>query len=123
MKMQIKRAYEQASSDDGCRVLVDRLWPRGISKEDAHLDFWFKELAPSTELRQWFGHDPAKWREFQERYIQELDANANVLKYFFAKTENAKTITLVYSAKDEQHNDAVVLLEYLRHHHPHKQET
>ena len=97
------------------RILVDRLWPRGIKKEDLKLDAWAKELAPSTELRKWFGHDPAKWAEFKKRYLAELKrANATeAMRELLAKKPRAKTVTLLYGAKDTEHNEAVVLRDYL----------
>lgn len=108
----LKRAYEAADPEDGQRVLVDRLWPRGVSKERAAIDLWLKEIAPSTTLRQWFGHRPERWEEFQHRYRAELDANSDVVAQLKAMIRAGKT-TLVYGAKDEAHNDAVVLAEYL----------
>lgn len=108
----LKRAYEAASPDDGRRVLVDRLWPRGVSKEKAAIDLWLKEIAPTTVLRQWFGHDPALWEEFQRRYRAELDANGEVVGQLRDVIHAGKT-TLIYGAKDEAHNDAVVLAAYL----------
>ncbi len=108
----LKRAYEVASPDDGRRVLVDRLWPRGVSKEKAAIDLWLKEIAPTTALRQWFGHDPALWEEFQRRYRAELDANGEVVGQLRDVIRNGMT-TLVYGAKDEAHNDAVVLADYM----------
>ncbi len=112
MAVKVKRVYETPSSDDGYRVLVDRLWPRGVSKEKARLDAWLKEVGPSNELRKWFGHDPAKYDEFKSRYYKELDANPTVaeLRDIIKKQS---TITLLYSAHDEQHNQAVVLKDYL----------
>ena len=110
--MILKRAYEAASPGDGQRVLVDRLWPRGLSTEKAAIDLWLKEIAPSTALRQWFGHDPARWDEFQSRYRAELDANGAVVGQLRDMIRAGKT-TLIYGAKDEAHNDAVVLAEYL----------
>lgn len=106
--LQLKRAYVAAEPGDGVRILVDRLWPRGVSKADAALDDWMKDIAPSTELRQWFGHDPARWAEFQRRYRSELEQHADELDRIrdLART---RTVTLVYSAHDEEHNDAVVL--------------
>jgi uncharacterized protein YeaO (DUF488 family) len=106
--IRIKRAYEPASETDGQRILVDRLWPRGISKERARIDRWAKELAPTTALRQWFGHDPAKWAEFQKRYKNELEANGEALREI-ADLAEGSTVTLVFGARDEQHNEAVVL--------------
>ena len=106
--IRLKRAYEPASPDDGIRVLVDRLWPRGVAKTDAALDFWEKELAPSTGLRQWFNHDPGRWQEFQVRYAGELRQHADALARIRALAREG-TVTLVYGAKDELHNDAVAL--------------
>jgi uncharacterized protein YeaO (DUF488 family) len=108
----LKRAYEPAESDDGVRILVDRLWPRGVSKEKAALDEWIKEVAPSTELRKWFGHDPARWSEFQRRYRAELRDHSDALDRI-QHLAQAGVVTLVYSAQDEQHNDAVVLRDVL----------
>ena len=107
----LKRAYEPAAKSDGNRVLVERLWPRGIKKEALHLDAWMKDIAPGTELRKWFSHDPKKWNEFRQRYFAELTANPEAWK---ALIENAPTrLTLVYSSHDEEHNNAVALREYL----------
>lgn len=112
MKISIKRVYEEPNKDDGKRILIDRLWPRGLTKEKAKVDLWFKDIAPSTELRQWFGHDPTKWAEFQSRYTKEL--NSNSIKVTELKKEIAKSnTTLVYGAKDKEHNDAVVIKAYL----------
>jgi uncharacterized protein YeaO (DUF488 family) len=114
MKPTIKRVYDEPDKDDGTRILIDRLWPRGLSKENARVDLWLKEIAPSTELRKWFAHDPAKWPEFQTRYRAELKHKGEqlaVLKQAIAKGP----VTLVYGAKDEHHNDAIVLQELLRH--------
>ncbi len=109
--LKIKRVYERPDEADGTRILIDRLWPRGLSKADARVDLWLKEIAPSTELRKWFGHDPAKWAEFKVRYRAEIEQNAQpVLRL---RQEIAKgVVTLVYGAKDEAHNDAVVLQAY-----------
>jgi len=106
--LRLKRAYEPAEPDDGVRILVDRLWPRGVSKAKAALDEWVKDVAPSTELRKWFGHDPARWAEFQRRYRAELRGQSETLDRIrgLARTQ---VVTLVYSAHDEEHNDAVVL--------------
>jgi len=111
-KILVKRVYEPATKADGYRVLVDRLWPRGLSKEDAHIDLWLRELGPSTALRKWFNHDPARWVEFQRRYHAELKEKTALLATI---TEQAKTrpVTLLYSAKDEQHNQAVALRSFL----------
>lgn len=108
----VKRVYEAVAPDDGQRVLVDRLWPRGLSKEKAAIDLWLKEIAPSTTLRQWFGHDPARWEAFRQRYRSELDANSEAVEQLKALIRAGKT-TLVYGAKDKAHNDAVVLAAYL----------
>lgn len=110
--LRLKRAYEPAAPDDGLRILVDRLWPRGISKEKAALDDWAKEIAPSTGLREWFGHQPELWPEFQRRYRQELAGHADKLDEIRAKACEG-VVTLVYGARDEEHNDAVVLREAL----------
>jgi uncharacterized protein YeaO (DUF488 family) len=108
-----KRAYEEAAGSDGYRVLIDRLWPRGVSKADARLDEWARELAPSDELRRWFGHDPARFDEFRRRYANELAAHEDRLDELRARAR-AGTVTLVYGARDTEHNDAVVLAEILR---------
>lgn len=108
MKIQIKRIYEKPNLEDGFRILVDRLWPRGLTKEKAAVDLWLKEIAPSTELRKWFGHDPEKWKEFQKKYLKELKENKEavaVLKEHLTK----EPVTLLYGAKDEGHNEALVL--------------
>ena len=106
--IKLKRAYEKASPEDGTRILIDRLWPRGISKEAAAIDHWFKATAPSTELRKWFGHDPPRWDEFRRRYMAELRQHAEQLGEI-RKLARRGPITLVYAAHDELHNDAVVL--------------
>jgi uncharacterized protein YeaO (DUF488 family) len=108
----LKRAYEAAKAGDGFRVLVDRIWPRGVSKSAARIDLWLKEIAPSTSLRKWFGHDPAKWQKFRDRYFRELDANADAVARLRDQLRRGK-VTLVYGAKDEEHNQAVALQEYL----------
>jgi len=113
MDVRLKRAYEPASPEDGYRVLVDRLWPRGVSKEQAGLDEWDQELAPSSRLREWFGHEPDRFPEFRRRYIDELRANGPRLRELRGRA-SAGTLTLVYSAHDSEHNDAVVLAEVLR---------
>jgi uncharacterized protein YeaO (DUF488 family) len=113
-RISIKRAYEDASPQDGYRVLVDRIWPRGRTKEDLALGHWEKELAPSNDLRKWFGHDPHKWKSFQERYRQELATQEKqALLQQLLSNAGDKPITLVYGAKDEEHNQAVVLQEIL----------
>ena len=110
--IKLKRIYEAPSDDDGLRILVERLWPRGISKEKAKLDEWLKEIAPSQELRQWFKHDPAKWEEFQNRYRKELDQNQELVKELKRKIRG-KTVTFVYAASDEDRNSALLLKKYL----------
>lgn len=106
--VKLKRAYEPAAADDGTRILVDRLWPRGVSKEHAALDQWMKDIAPSAGLRKWFGHDPARWEEFGRRYTGELHGNAELLGQLRSLARQGP-VTLVYSAHDEVHNDAIVL--------------
>ncbi len=107
-----KRVYESPDPQDGFRVLVDRLWPRGISKELLRADLWMKEAAPSTELRKWYHHDLSKLEEFKQRYFSELDANQDAVKLLL-EIANKGRLTLLYSAKDTEHNQAVVLREYL----------
>jgi uncharacterized protein YeaO (DUF488 family) len=111
--IRLKRAYEPASASDGYRVLVDRLWPRGVSKTRARLDAWEKELAPSAELREWFGHEPNRFAAFRRRYIRELRSERPRLTQLRRRAKRG-TVTLVYSAHDSEHNDAVVLAEVLR---------
>jgi uncharacterized protein YeaO (DUF488 family) len=113
--IQLKRVYEKPSRKDGLRVLVDRLWPRGLSKERAAVSLWLKELAPSTELRKWFGHDPNKWKEFQSRYRKELRKKRELLQDL-RKRSAERTATLVYGARDEEHNEAIVLKKVLDRH-------
>jgi uncharacterized protein YeaO (DUF488 family) len=110
--IRLKRVYESSSPEDGLRVLVDRLWPRGLTKERAAVDVWAKELAPSTELRKWFGHDPAKWRQFQSRYRKELHENKHAVQAL-KRDIKGRTVTLVYGARDEEHNEALVLKDVL----------
>lgn len=106
--VKIKRAYEPTKTSDGTRILVDRLWPRGLSKRKAAIDEWMKDIAPSTALRKWFGHDPERWAEFRTRYRAELTRKPEQLKHLRAQARQGP-VTLVYSAHDELHNDAVVL--------------
>ncbi|MDX8530954.1 DUF488 domain-containing protein [Mesorhizobium sp. VK25A] len=115
LEVAVKRVYEAPAKTDGQRVLVDRLWPRGVSKKDAELTLWLKEIAPSDELRQWFGHDPERWAEFQKRYRAELDANSEALAQLRGVMRDGK-VTLLYGAHDEAHNNAVALAAYLRAH-------
>lgn len=111
--IKLKRAYEDAQPQDGRRVLVDRIWPRGVSKEKADLDDWMKEIAPSDELRKWFGHDPERWDGFRERYFEELDGKPDLLATLRDRADG-HALTLVYGAKDQEHNNAVALKEYLQ---------
>ena len=111
-KFKVKRVYDEPSKNDGLRVLVDRIWPRGLSKEEAAVELWLKDLAPSTALRKWFGHDPAKWKQFQSRYQNELrekGASIELLK----KESKERPVTLLFGARDEVHNQAVVLKDVL----------
>jgi uncharacterized protein YeaO (DUF488 family) len=113
MDVRLKRAYDPASASDGYRVLIDRLWPRGITREHARLDEWARDLAPSAELRSWFGHDPSRFAEFSRRYSGELVAQKDKLRELRRRARNGR-LTLVYGARDTEHNDAVVLAAILR---------
>lgn len=113
MTVRIKRAYEPAEPGDGYRVLIDRLWPRGVAKDAAHLHEWARELAPSSDLRRWFGHDPERFDEFRRRYLDELAAHEEKVREL-RKLARRRTVTLVYGARDETHNDAVVLADLIR---------
>jgi uncharacterized protein YeaO (DUF488 family) len=113
MNLKLKRVYEPFDKNDGTRILVDRLWPRGMTKAKAGVDIWLKELAPSAELRKWFGHDPDKWTEFKKRYRAELEENDEQLARLREEIKKGP-VTLLYGAKDEEHNDAVALVEFLR---------
>lgn len=108
----LRRAYDEVGDADGQRILVDRIWPRGVSKEDLQLDDWMKEIAPSDDLRDWFDHDPDKWDGFKTKYAKELDANKEDVDAL-RKRVNAGRVTLIYAAKDEEHNNAVALKAYL----------
>jgi uncharacterized protein YeaO (DUF488 family) len=108
----LKRAYDPVSRADGTRFLVERLWPRGLTKAKLHVDAWLKEVGPSTELRQWFGHDPAKWDEFRKRYRRELDSHPDAWQPIVSAASHGR-VTLVYSSHDTEHNNAVALQEYL----------
>jgi uncharacterized protein YeaO (DUF488 family) len=110
--VKLKRAYDPPAADDGKRILIDRLWPRGVTKERAAIDRWMKDISPSTELRKWFGHDPARWDEFRLRYAQEVRKNTVLLDQLRSLARHGP-ITLVYSAHDEKHNDAVELRELI----------
>ena len=107
--IKIKRIYEPAANDDGFRILVDRLWPRGLSKENAKVDLWLKDIAPSDDLRKWFHHDPKKWKEFKSKYQKELEAKKELLNKIKQIEKEKRIVTLLYSAKDKEHNNAIVL--------------
>lgn len=113
MQIRLKRAYDEPSKQDGTRILVDRVWPRGLKKEQAQIDHWLRDIAPSTELRQWFGHDPDKWPQFKQRYFRELNKNSAAVAELRQLAGDGR-VTLVFSAKDERHNNAVALKEYLQ---------
>ena len=112
MNIKIKRVYEHPEQDDGMRILVDRLWPRGLTKKKASLDLWLKDIAPSTELRKWFAHDPDKWKRFRGRYQTEIRNNHDLIKVLKQKAREG-TITLIYGARDQKHNEALVLKQFL----------
>lgn len=112
MQIAVKRAYPSPDTQDGFRCLVDRLWPRGVGKEELRLDAWYKELAPSGELRRWFAHDADKWSEFKRRYFRELDSRTELVEELLSRAQQGR-LTLVYAAKDERYNNAVALKEYL----------
>lgn len=112
MEIKIKRVYEKPAAGDGFRILVDRLWPRGMSKEQAEIDFWARGLSPSTELRQWYGHDASKWSEFKERYFAELKGNPQLLNELLEYLGRG-IVTFVYSSKEQRLNNAVALKEYV----------
>lgn len=112
MNIKIKRVYQQPDKKDGERILVDRLWPRGLTKEKAAVDLWLKEIAPSTELRKWFAHDPDKWNSFRGRYQTEIRHNDDLVKVLKDKAKRG-TVTLVYGARDQKHNEALVLKQFL----------
>jgi uncharacterized protein YeaO (DUF488 family) len=111
--IRVKRAYEEAEPADGPRYLIDRLWPRGVTKDSLHIEDWLKDVAPSNELRRWFGHHPRKWNEFRKRYFAELKANPDAWAVL-AQAAKKRSITLVYGAKDAEHNNAVALAEFLK---------
>jgi uncharacterized protein YeaO (DUF488 family) len=112
--IKIKRVYEKPAKEDGWRVLVDRLWPRGMKKEGAHLDSWVKDVAPSDALRKWFGHEPEKWSAFQKRYRGELKKNKGLIAELKKMEKEHKTLTLLFGAKDQEHNQAIVLADTLK---------
>ncbi len=113
MHLTIKRAYEPVEKQDGYRILVDRLWPRGLTKVKAGIDLWLKDIGPSTELRKWFGHDPEKWTEFKKRYRKELENKKEDLSVIKDHSENGD-VTLIYAARDTEHNEARVILDLLQ---------
>jgi uncharacterized protein YeaO (DUF488 family) len=115
MAIQLKRAYDKPAAADGFRVLIDRLWPRGVTKEKLKANLWLKGIAPSTELRKWFGHDPEKWSEFRKRYFRELDSHPEEIRLLREKVRKGK-LTLVYGAKEKRFNDAEAIKEYLESH-------
>ncbi|MCL4511716.1 MAG: DUF488 domain-containing protein [Bacteroidetes bacterium] len=112
-RFKTKRVYEPASEEDSFRVFVERLWPRGISKEKAKIDLWLKDIAPSTELRKWFNHDPAKWNEFKKRYHDEIGSKKDLVEVILEKLSKG-TVTLLYASREERYNAATALLDYLK---------
>ncbi|WP_052885914.1 DUF488 family protein [Vulcanisaeta distributa] len=114
MRIKVKRVYDEPDLSDGVRVLVDRLWPRGLSRERARIDVWLRDLAPSDELRRWFNHDPAKWDEFRLKYWSELDRNINDLSKLLSIIRGNGAVTLLYATRDKLRNNAVALAEYLK---------
>lgn len=115
LKIQVRRVYDPPARSDGCRILVDRIWPRGLSKDDVKLDAWIKDVAPSAELRTWFGHEPSKWTAFKRKYFKELDGREEALDQLLQAC-SGRTLTLLFGAKDVEHNNAVALKEYLETH-------
>ena len=112
MSIRLKRVYDEPAKSDGYRVLVDRLWPRGVNKNKARIDQWLKDIAPSTSLRKWFAHDPGKWKEFKKRYAAQLDAHHEQVEKLVREAKK-RTVTLLFSAKDTEHNNAVALKDYI----------
>jgi uncharacterized protein YeaO (DUF488 family) len=112
--IKLKRVYDKPAKDDGWRVLVDRLWPRGMTKEAAHLDAWMKDVAPSDALRKWFGHEPVKWAAFEKKYHAELATKKELLAELKKMAKDHDTLTLLFGAKDEEHNEAIVLADVLK---------
>ncbi len=113
MGIEIKRAYEEPGRDDGHRILVDRLWPRGLARQQAKIDEWLKDVAPSSELRRWFAHDPRKWTEFERRYFDELHEKDELVEHIVEETARQGKVTLLYGAKDTEHNNAAALRDYI----------
>jgi len=114
VNIKLKRVYEPLGQDDGCLILIDRLWPRGLKKQPSTTALWLKEISPSQELRRWFGHDPQKWTEFKRRYFRELDGNPEGVSQLIRQIDNG-SVTLLFAAKDETHSNAAALKEYLMH--------
>ena len=114
MSIELKRVYDSASQSDGYRILVDRLWPRGLSEESAHIDLWLRRIAPTSELRKWYSHDVEKWPEFQRRYESELATHGELLDLILDIERHRRVVTLLFGAKDEEHNEANVVLTVLR---------
>jgi uncharacterized protein YeaO (DUF488 family) len=112
--LKVKRVYEPAQPSDGYRILVDRIWPRGVSKKNAHVDLWIKEIAPSSALRRWFGHDPERWTGFKQRYRRELQQRPQLTGQLRQLLKRHRTVTLIFSARDQRHNQAVALRAFLR---------
>jgi uncharacterized protein YeaO (DUF488 family) len=112
--IKVKRIYDKPEKEDGYRILVDRLWPRGLSKNNAKVDLWLKDIAPSDKLRKWFSHDPKKWKDFRNKYKNELKSKNAIINKIKQIEKEKKTITLLYSAKDEEHNNAIVLQKILQ---------
>ncbi len=119
MSIHLKRAYEKPAANDGQRILVDRLWPRGVTKDEAKIDLWLKEIAPGSALRKWFNHEPEKWPEFKTRYFRELATHVDDLEMLATKAKRSR-VTLVFAAKNEEFNNAVAIKEYLDKHLKHK---
>lgn len=115
LTIKTKRAYDAPARSDGCRILVDRIWPRGVSKNDAALEAWVKDVSPSTALRKWFGHDPSKWTSFKKKYFSELKENQDAIELVLSACSGS-TLTLVFGAKDAEHNNAIALKEYIEQH-------
>lgn len=113
MSIAIKRVYEPAAPSDGFRILIDRIWPRGLTKDQTHIDLWLKDLAPSTALRKWFNHDPSKWEEFRTKYLSEIESHPDEIA-LVRKHIKQGLVTLVYAAKDTEHSNAAVLKEYFQ---------
>jgi len=112
-RIKLKRVYEPIQPEDGLRILVERLWPRGVSKEKAKIDDWLKEIAPSTELRKWYAHQPERWPAFREKYVEELQAKPEAVSHLRSLCSGQQTVTFIYAARDEAHNSAIVLKHFI----------